>query len=226
MDYLDFLVRVTGRSYGEYSAEVISSPAGETVRGTPVPDPLQITALRSKLAAEPSEASLRTLGTLLFETLFTGEVLARLRQAMGWIEERKRGLRVQLQIEPNELSALPWEMLFDPDTEQFLALSHQITLVRRVYAYEQPIHWLQSGQEAVRMLALFPSPASIPPLDVTHEVQVMEEALAPLTSSARVEVTVGSLASGYSNPAGPLTCEDKLKSRPWRCCPKIMCFAP
>jgi CHAT domain len=186
MTYYKFMVRVSSKAYGEFSAGVISSPAGMTFTGTPVPDPLQIMALRSKLAANPSEAGLRALGTLLFETLFTGDLVTLLRQAQFQAQEAKAVLRIQLAIEPNELSALPWELLFDPGTKQFLALSNHSTLVRYLPIAQTTQRLLAAPQ--LRILALFPSPVDMPPIDIRHERHVMEEALQPLLNSGLVEL--------------------------------------
>jgi hypothetical protein len=132
MIYNELRVEVSRKAYGEYSAYAEFSSAGpvggivtsKSSKATSVfPDPLQITALRSKLASNPSESGLRTLGTILYETLFTGEVERHLWRAQLQTKRQETDLRIQLVIEPNELSALPLELLFDPDTEEFLASS-------------------------------------------------------------------------------------------------------
>jgi hypothetical protein len=188
MEYLDFLVKVTGESYGEYDAEVFSSPAGETAQGTPIPDPLQISALRSKVSANPSESAIRVLGTLLFESLFTGDVLRLYRAAMDSAQNGGEGLRIQLAIEPNELSALPWELLFDPLTKEFLALSGHATLVRCLLLAQRLRPLQLTGP--LRIVSLFPNPTDMPPIDIERERHVMNEALAPLIDSEQVELTV------------------------------------
>jgi hypothetical protein len=189
MEYLNFHVLITGEDYGEYSAKVISSPMGEMISGTPIPDPLQILALRSKIAATPSESSVQALGTLLFETLFTGEVERMLRRAIDSAQFHERTLRIQLTIEPNELSALPWELLYDTGTKQFLALSDHTTLVRYI-ARHQPPRQKRAIALPLRILALFPNPANMPPIDIDRERQIMEEALQPLVNNALVELIV------------------------------------
>ena len=183
-----FLVEVTGDTYGEYRAKVISSPSGVMYEGASVADPLQITALRSKLAANPSEEATRALGTLLFETLFTGDARDMLSMAL-YSAPADSVLRLQLAIEPNELSALPWELLFDPVTEQFLALSPRTTLVRYL-PMPQPARPLAVAEGPMRILALFPNPHDAPPIDIVRERALMEEALGPLIHSGFVEVTV------------------------------------
>jgi len=187
MIYHNFKVRVVGNGFGEYRAEVLDSSAGESISGFPTPDPLQITALRSKLAANPSEAAVQALGILLFETLFTGHVLLNLRRAIAQAEFEKAALRIQLAIEPNELSALPWELLFDPETKQFLALSNHTTLVRYLPTPEA-LRPLLAIAPPLRILALFPSSMDMPPIDIEHERYVMNEALQSLTNRGLVEL--------------------------------------
>ena len=190
MVYNRFQVRVSGKGYGEYTAEAEDSSDGMLGRssGFPTPDPLQITALRSKLAAKPSAAAIQALGTLLFETLFTGGVLYTLRSAIYRAQLDNAALRIQLAIEPNELSALPWELLFDPKKEQFLALSNDTTLVRYVTgALSRPVIATASP---LRILALFPNPNHMPSVDIVREQHVMQEALLPLISSRDVELII------------------------------------
>ncbi len=187
MDALDFHVRIFGDRYGEYTAEVLSSPVGETVTGTPLVDPLQITALRSKHAAHPTEASLKKFGTLLFNSLFSGEMLDKLRTAITSAIVTERTLRIGLMIEPNELSALPWELLFDPNTEQFLAMSDHTTLFRYIPLRQAP-QALLASELPIKILTIFPNPADLPPVDIAFERQVMDKALAPLISSGLVEL--------------------------------------
>jgi hypothetical protein len=189
MLYKNFLIQITGQGYGEYRAEVTSSPAGETISGFPIPDPLQITALRSKLAANPSESGLRGLGTLLFETLFTGDLVTLLRRSQS-VLRADEGLRIQLAIEPNEISALPWELLFDPQTKQFLALSNHTTLVRYLLLPRPPRPLLSATALPLRILALFSSPVDMPPINRELKQHVMIEALSPLLNSGLVELII------------------------------------
>jgi len=190
MVYNSFQVWVKGKGYGEYTAEAVDLSDGVFGRsGFPTPDPLQITALRSKLAANPSEAAIQALGTLLFETLFTDDVLLNLRRAIYLAQFDNAVLRIQLTIEPNELSALPWELLFDPGTKQFLALSNHTTLVRKLPA-SQPQRLLPATAPPLRILALFPNPVDTPPIDIVRERQVMKEALLPLINSGLVELII------------------------------------
>ena len=189
MRYHDFRICVDRRSDGEYIARVESSPVGEMPSSVSVTDPLQIIALRSKLASNPSDTATKALGTLLFETLFTGDVLLNFREAADLVESQGGILRIQLVIEPNELSALPWELLYDPIWKHFLVLSSNTTLVRymptprgqqQLIPLTPPLH----------ILALFSSPIDAPPINIAHELHIMEKALQPLIESGLVELSI------------------------------------
>ena len=75
---------------------------------------------------------LRIVGRRLFEALFTGRVFGAYRASLGTAPRRRKRLGVVLRIVGPGLAALPWEALFDPETEDYLCRSEP--LIRHVDA--------------------------------------------------------------------------------------------
>ena len=194
MDYEIFQIEVGEFRDGTYTTRVLSSPAGEAISGFASPDPFQITALRSRLAAKRDRETQKAFGGLLFEALFADEMRTLFRSALKHARACEGGLRVLLTIQRNELSALPWEFLLNPwagDMEArspFMALNPETPLSRYVRLPHAPR--ARQFEPPLRILALFPSPATLPPLDIAREREVMQDALAPLLKGREAELIV------------------------------------
>jgi hypothetical protein len=67
----------------------------------------------------------RQVGQQLFEALFTGSVYGTYRASLGVAQQQGKRLGVVLRLTAPELAALPWEMLFDPETETYLCRAVQ-----------------------------------------------------------------------------------------------------
>lgn len=85
----------------------------------------------------PGTPSPRQVGETLFRTLFAGQVGLLFAQSRGLVARQGQGLRVRLRfrLDPSDprlivLHGLPWELLCDPDTRDFLALSRRTPVVR------------------------------------------------------------------------------------------------
>src|SRR5262245_52777206 len=87
-------------------------------------DQLEATVLASAVSARrlvpANEQLVQQIGRQLFEALFTGPVYGTYRASLGVAQERGTRLRVVLRLAAPELAALPWETLFDPETETYL----------------------------------------------------------------------------------------------------------
>lgn len=71
---------------------------------------------------------LRDIGTLLWEAVFPGALGDRLRRA---IPERHGTLLLELRLD-EDLQELPWEMLYDQRTREFLACHPRVCLINRI----------------------------------------------------------------------------------------------
>jgi hypothetical protein len=86
-----------------------------------------------------SRDAIREVGKRLFNALFPGKVAGAYHELRG----RKTMLRIKLTVLPPELSRLPWELVFDPDPGDFLALYRGSTILRsipdlRLHSYRSP----------------------------------------------------------------------------------------
>ena len=192
-EIFDLLLRVTrGRSGGYLASARAESPAERFETGQePLPalDPLRFAALRSDLAARPGEAAERRFGALLFDALFPGPLRELYSRWHDLARARQTGVRLALQIEPNELSSLPWEGLFNAEREVFMALSGQNTVFRYV-GLGRPANRPRSLTLPLRVLALLASPVNFPALDIERERTVLTEAFAPITAMGAAELIV------------------------------------
>jgi 5-formyltetrahydrofolate cyclo-ligase len=188
-----------GPERGRYVVRVVRAPSG----GEPVAElHLDVDELldrrpdleRTLLASAVSAASRRVVplterpvlevGRRLFEALFTGPVYGAYRASLGVAQERNQRLRLVLRLRAPELAALPWEMLFDPETGTYLC--RQEPLVRHV-----PAPFTPEPLEArlpLRVLGLVASPRGLPLLDSDAERQHLEAALAAPIAAGQIEL--------------------------------------
>jgi hypothetical protein len=95
---------------GRFPIQVVQSPRGETRQPVWQENKLRLPACQhvldylQELIAEPEEVEL--LGRSLHEFLFPPEVDEIFHRCR---EDRDRGLRIRLRVDPEELSLLPWE---------------------------------------------------------------------------------------------------------------------
>ena len=150
-------------------------------------DLMEATVLASAVARRSvpaAEQPVREVGQQLFQALFTGRVYGTYRASMGMAQQRGTRLRVVLRLTAPKLAALPWETLFDPETETYLC--RQEPLVRHVPAPYTPDP-LQV-RPPLRILGLVASPWGMAPLDVDAEKDRLAEALAEPVAEGLVEV--------------------------------------
>ena len=172
--YLNFDLEIERAAQG-YSAEVISSPAGEARADIPPPLLTQLDQTGTQQA----------IGAQLFDAVFRDEVLSSLRRSLDEAQRQGKGLRIRLRLaDVPELADLPWETLYDRSRDTFLALSADTPLVRYLELPESPRE--MEGEPRLRVLAVIASPAGYPPLDIEHEWANLKEALKDLEARGLV----------------------------------------
>jgi len=87
-----------------------------------------------KLAAEGERSNtiFVRLGTYLFESLFQDRIHTLFVRSLDLVLSHDNGVRVRLSIDPPEIAVLPWEFLYWPERNDFLAASIRTPLVRYV----------------------------------------------------------------------------------------------
>jgi hypothetical protein len=177
-EYRDFYLHVGWPDErGRFPIEVVQSPCGETRQPVWQENSLRLPANQhvldylEELIAEPEEVEL--LGKSLHAFLFPGEVGEIFRRCR---EDKAKGLRVRLRIDPEELSLLPWEYCFDPRTRQFLALERQTPIVRYIAeGFGAPT--TLTMPRPVKLLVVLAAPKDQPELDMDREEAGIRQAL-------------------------------------------------
>jgi hypothetical protein len=131
---------------------------------------------------------LEVFGTLLYRTIFGGEVGALFQQS---VKETPSGgrLRVQLSFQAGaaELASLPWEYLYCPDTETragyFLSTSVDLVLSRYM-PLESGRQLLRPAESPLRILIVVSQPTDLPPVVAAPVI----EAIIKLAESYPIQI--------------------------------------
>jgi CHAT domain/Anti-sigma-K factor rskA/TIR domain len=183
-----------GSRPGDYLVRVVHAAAGGAPVGRLELDVHQVLSGHDQLAAtvlgsaagtmSEAEHAVREVGSRLFRGLFAEELYGTYRASLGATQERGKRLRVALRLTAPELAVLPWETLFDPDTETYLC--RREPLVRHVPAPYTPDPL--EVRPPLRILGLVASPQDLPPLDVDAEQARLAAALANAKAAGLVKL--------------------------------------
>jgi tetratricopeptide (TPR) repeat protein len=184
----------------KYRARVIDSPAGQAqIEFDSLFSPLELENFVLKMGRpqkgmrriESSEMqTVKTFGTRLFRTVFSDDVLACYLRSLDQVLNQDKGLRIRLRINVPQFNDLPWEFMYNPQVDQFLALSMNTPIIRYIelpYA-SRPL----PVKTPMNILVMISSPQEYPPLDVEQEWKRLSLALQPMID--RGQVTLQRLA--------------------------------
>ncbi|MFO7632862.1 MAG: CHAT domain-containing protein [Caldilinea sp.] len=184
-DFVNFDLLLTAAP-GGYRVRVVDSPAGEATGGFALPfSNLELENLILRLnqrsagmrrLESPELGVARTFGTTLFGAVFAGDVGVCWQNSRSVVAQQDRHLRLRLRLSDTpELLDLPWELLFDPASDRFVALSSHSPLVR--FLDVPGVVGSAALAAPLRILTLFASPADSIPLDIEKEWQRLTAAL-------------------------------------------------
>ena len=193
--YTDFDL-VIEQAGDRYRARVISSPAGQAaVEFDSLFSPLELENFvlrmgrpqRGMRRIDSSEMeTVRTFGARLFKTVFKDDVYACYLRSLDEVLDQSKGLRIRLRIDVPQFHDLPWEYLYNPQIDQFLALSKDTPIIRYI---ELPYRTqVQPVKTPMKILVMISSPEEYPPLDVEEEWNRLNRALQPLIDQGVVEL--------------------------------------
>jgi tetratricopeptide (TPR) repeat protein len=128
------------------------------------------------------EPSPEGFGRALFQALFRGEVLALYRESF-MAREPDVAMPVKLNIMARGLARLPWELLYDPERNEFLSFVKDTPVIRFVDGEPRP----HAFDPPLRILLVSAKPAGTE-LDPEPERKVVEEALDILKREDRVRI--------------------------------------
>ena len=128
----------------------------------------------------------KTFGGALFNAVFSGDVRACFRSATDEARRENTGIRLRIRLADPELADLPWEFLYNPAVNRFVALSVQTPLVRYMDLPEiiQPI----AVTPPIRVLVMISSPSDYPTLDVEAEWKRLNDSLADLIAAGTIAI--------------------------------------
>jgi tetratricopeptide (TPR) repeat protein len=190
--YLDFDLLIEHSGTG-YIARVLESPAGEASTEFKVPfshsdvEDFFVQIGHTRSFETPQIKKMHEFGQALFEAAFHGEVRDRLRASLSEVNRQGAGLRIRLRLaDTPELGNLPWEFIYDPSLNRFLALSVETPLVRYLETSQviQPL----TIKPPLRILAMICGPIDFPKLDVEREWENLQESLSSLQSRGLVHL--------------------------------------
>jgi hypothetical protein len=174
-----------------YQARVLDSPAGQATESFSLPfDEEEIHAVQSLLrgSTAPGQGApdLQSFGERLFQAVFGGAVGQALERSQDRVASQAAGLRIHLRMtDAPELAQIPWEVLYDPVHQRFLALSDKTPIVRYL---ELPIPETPLQiTPPLRLLMILSSPRDLPPVSADRERETVVNALSPLESTGLVE---------------------------------------
>jgi hypothetical protein len=172
----------------KYRARVISSPAGQaSVEFDSLFSPLELENFVLRMGRprkgmrriESTEMeSIKAFGTRLFRTVFKDDVYACFLRSRDDVLDENKGLRIRLRINVPKFHDLPWEYLYNPQFDQFLALSKDTPIIRYI---ELPYSTQALPVKTpIRILVMISSPEGYPQLNVEEEWNRLNRALGPL----------------------------------------------
>ena len=174
--YHDFSLTVTGEP-GNYAVSARApgsiNVSDEIFTYQPSPE-LAYELERVRNGDSPTKERMQEIGSLLFNALFT----RRISNAFGHSYQaisKGESLRLLLALQPPELAALPWELLFNPDEGVFLAARLSYPVARSVDSgipIADPV-----TATKLKILYIQASPVDLPPLELVKSENALRAAL-------------------------------------------------
>lgn len=190
----DLLLHDMGNSY---QAHVIDSPAGQATHTFTLPvSDLELEKFILKIGRSRSNSRsldiavfdappIEQLGGALFKSIFNGSVAERFRSSLAIAQRENNRLRIRLRLSgAPKLIDIPWELLFDEETNNFICLSVNTPIIRKLDLATLPK--IQPTQGVLQVLVMISSPANYPQLDVESEWNRINDATLSLQQAGRI----------------------------------------
>jgi Tfp pilus assembly protein PilF len=201
--YLNFDVQIQRAPDSSYRVHV-EAPSGESIRASFVLPFSDVELENFMLKAGPTRRGVRRadtaemdtakrFGEKLYAALFSADVRSALQSSLdqarrnGEAGRGRVGVRVRLRLsEVPELSGVPWEYIYNPGLNRFLALSTETPLVRYLDMPERirPL----TVVAPLRVLVMIAGPTDYPRLDVRQEWFNLNTAVAPLQEAGLLQL--------------------------------------
>ena len=193
--YLNFDLSLSGAD-NRYRAKVVNSPAKQAVLDFVLP--FSQDDLKSFIKTSQNRSNIRSLdlkpadlqtfeslGRNLFDCLFAGSVGNCFHTSLAIARRENTGLRVRLNCaDAPTLINVPWELLFDSENNDYIGLSIQTPIIRKLdLAHYRPV---RQAEKCLRILIMISSPKDHSPLDVEREWKRIDQATKELQKADRI----------------------------------------
>ncbi len=190
LDYLNFDLAFESLGADSYRAEVLNSPSGSAATAfRRVFSNEDLDRLVFSLSRGEADANLlvKDFGWRLFNAAFGGGVQDRLNHALAEAGRQGLGLCLRLRFaKAPELAELPWEFLFYPPFNSFLALLDKVTIVRYL---EQNFPLPPALVELpLKVLTVISDPSDMARFDAAVEWQSLKANLQELEQAGLIEL--------------------------------------
>ena len=189
----DFEIEIAAGDGQAYPVSVLRSPSGQARSVLRLPSehlPVSQWVVEVQDAVSSGQAdvsALQSVGQALFEALFCDDVGRIYDLSQQTVRAQDEGLRIKLRINAPELTALPWELLYDAHQGEFVTLSRYTPLVRYL---ELPLPETDLAVQApLRILGMIATPSDEFPLDVAREKGRFEQAIQDLRRRGLIELS-------------------------------------
>jgi len=183
-EYVDCEIEIQSRRGGVFPF-TIHAPGGEAAGKLrlPIDDPVYQQLMSRLVALNTNEAMLGQIGQILFKALFQGQVKEVYAGSQAMLQDHQ-GLRIKLNIaaSENDVAALPWELLNDPDRGPLALLDMPV-----VRYLPQPIR-IPTLKIALPLKILLTGAQTPPPVNVERELGVIAATLARLGTQVQYAI--------------------------------------
>ncbi len=132
---------------------------------------------------------LKKLGTQLYKALFPNQINARFHATMAGAQANEESVRLRLIFQSPQLAALPWEFLYDAETNTFLGNNIQTVLSRYI---DVPLlkRDIITAKLPLKVLLVISSPTDLATLDATSEATLINSALETHIKAGQIELDI------------------------------------
>ncbi|MCJ8279578.1 MAG: AAA-like domain-containing protein [Rivularia sp. ALOHA_DT_140] len=131
----------------------------------------------------------KALGSQLYQAIFPDKINARFHATLAAAREKKESVRLRLIFESPELASLPWEFLYDEDTNTFLGNNTE-TVLSRYIDVPLPKRDIKAASLPLKVLLVISSPGDLATLDIAGEEELIRSALGKHIKAGNIELDV------------------------------------
>ncbi|MFN6581063.1 MAG: HEAT repeat domain-containing protein [Aulosira sp. ZfuVER01] len=132
---------------------------------------------------------LKRLGNQLYQALFPNQINARFHATMAGAQANQESVRLRLIFQSPQLAALPWEFLYDAETNTFLGNNIQTVLSRYIDVPLQKRDII-TAKLPLKVLLVISSPTDLAKLDATGEATLINSALETHIKAGQIELDI------------------------------------